>query len=563
MPEIVFFQRGEPLLRFPINRSSLKIGRSPECDVVLAGEAISRVHLMLYQLEGSYLLKNVGKKPFEFQGKPIENLPLKDGNRVRLEDWELLFTQGGEKQAWAEEETYVSRVEGEGTQVLQPSLLASGMEFHFPRLSIQEPNLPSRSFNLQQEVTTLGKGKLCDLVLEDPYCSDTHCKLIIRAGKIVLFDLNSTNGSFVNGVRVREAELEEGIEVRLGQTKLQIEIVSEKKKIEPLAVSSFGPFVGKSPAMQQLYGLIQQVAPTDASVCVIGETGAGKELVARSLHDFSSRRSKPFVALNCGAISRELIESELFGHEKGAFTGAHQQRQGAFEQASGGTLFLDEIGELPLELQPTLLRVLETGKLRRVGASQEISVNVRVVCATHRDLALMVSQGKFREDLFFRLFVFPIFIPPLRDRREDILLLAESFLKAMTPHGKTISLTPEAARYLESQPWKGNVRELKNVIQRGIVLAKNGQIGLSEINLSRPAPPSSMPVESSISEPVASTSNLQELEKQIILRELRVQGGNRAATARALGIAKSTLYEKLKLYGIEIGEPKSSSSSIL
>ena len=269
--------------------------------------------------------------------------------------------------------------------------------------------------------------------------------------------------------------------------------------------------------------------------------------MARALHDLSPRQLKPFVALNCGAISRELIESELFGHEKGAFTGAHQQRKGVFEQADGGTLFLDEIGELSLDLQSSLLRVLEIGKLRRVGGNQEISVDVRVLCATHRDLTSEVKEGKFREDLFFRLFVFPIFLPPLRNRREDILLLANRFLEEISPKGKKLKLSPDAIRYLESQEWRGNVRELKNRIQRAIVLTREGEIHLEQVKL--PQTPSSSQ-DRPLLESLPSVSTLQEIEKQAILRELRVQGDNRLAAAKALGIAKSTLYEKLRQYGI-------------
>jgi DNA-binding NtrC family response regulator len=546
MPELIFSQRGEPLMRFPLSGKTTQIGRSSECDITLAGDSLSRIQLILYESEGSYLAKNAGKIPLQINGTLVESAPLRDGDLIRFADWEIRFSKGEEPE-WSRDDTYVSKA-GENTQLVHASFSEGRLHAEQIQLLVREPDKPERTYRIHQEITTLGKALSCDLVLADSYCSDVHCKLIVKGNRVSLFDLHSTNGSFVNGVRVREADLEDGFKITIGKTELVLEFLSEEIKIKPLKTDFFGPIVGKSPAMRELYPLLQQVAPADATVCVLGETGTGKELVARALHDLSPRKTGPWIALNCGALSRELIQSELFGHEKGAFTGAVQQRRGAFEQAHGGTLFLDEIGELPLDLQPALLRVLETGKLRRVGGNQEISVDVRLVCATHRDLSKLVATGQLREDLFFRLYVFPIFIPPLRERREDILLLSEYFLKTMTPPGKNLKLQPEAIRYLESQEWRGNVRELKNIIQRAIVLAKDGEIGVSELTLPKS---SSTSTEGNSFESLPNVANLQELEKQIILRELRAQGDNRVATAKALGIAKSTLYEKLKQYGVK------------
>ncbi len=544
MPQIIFSQKGEILFQFPLRQKTTRIGRSEECDITLSGESISRIHLILYESEKSYLAKNEGKTGFRHNGESKENVALRDGDKISFENWEILFTETEEVSS-KEEETYLSRVGSGETKILHSSLI--GKELHSERLQLKilEPQKAPRLYPIHQEVTTIGKSRSADLMIADPSCSEIHCKLLVKQNRIQILDLLSTNGVYVNRVKVKEAELEEGFEVRLGETKFTLEFVSENKKIAPIEVDSFGPLIGKSPAMRELYGLIEQVAPTDATVCVLGETGAGKELVARALHDFSPRHLKSFVAINCGAISKELIESELFGHEKGAFTGAHQQRKGVFEQADGGTLFLDEMGELPLDLQSALLRVLETGKLRRVGGNQEISVDVRIICATHRDLSKQVQEGKFREDLFFRLFVFPVFLPPLRERREDVLLLAEHFLKMMTPPSKKIVLNPETIRYLESQDWKGNVRELKNSIQRAVVLSRSGEVEVDHLRL-----PQYSKVAVQDLEPILSVNTLQEIEKQAILRELRVQGDNRLATAKALGIAKSTLYEKLKQYGI-------------
>jgi DNA-binding NtrC family response regulator len=535
-------------MRFPLGRGTTKIGRDSECDITLAGETLSRIHLLLFESEGSYFAKNIGRTPLQHNGKIVESAPLQEGDRLNLADWEITFSHENDVD-WSRDETYVSHAAGEGTQLLHASVCEGRLVADRISLKIREPQKAPRVHNIHQEVTTLGKGPTCDIRLSDSYCSDLHCKLIVKGGRILIFDVNSTNGTFVNDVRVKEADLEEGTIIRVGQTELVLELTPEQKEAKPLEEDTFGPLVGRSQAMRELFRLIQQVAPTPATVCIFGETGTGKELVARALHDLSPRALKPWMALNCGAISRELIESELFGHEKGAFTGAHQQRRGAFEQAHGGTLFLDEIGELPLDLQPNLLRVLETGKLRRVGGNQEIPVDVRILCATHRDLSQLVSHGKFREDLFFRLYVFPLFIPPLRQRREDILLITEHFLRQMTPNGKKVRFTPDGARSLETREWRGNVRELKNTLQRAIILASSGEIGVEHLQLPGSFQPSDSRETPDVSFP--NTSNLEQLEREIILRELRAHGGNRLAAAKALGIAKSILYEKLKVYGIQ------------
>ncbi len=547
MPELLFSQRGTSLFRFPLTQANIRIGRSPECDVILSGENISRLQLMIYQSDGSYLAKNVGKQALQVNGKETESVALKSGENLKLGEWEILFHLDGKAEG-SFEETYVSKTGSGETKLIHATSVQGKFCADKICFKIQEPQKKSRNFFLAQEVTTVGKSASCDVVLSDSYCSDVHCKLIVKKEQLILFDLNSSNGSFVEGVRVREAVLQEGQKILLGKTELTLEFIPEEIPLENPDLDFFGPLVGKSPPMKDLYQLIQRVAPTEATVCIFGETGSGKELVAKSLHDLSPRNLKPFVALNCGAISKELIESELFGHEKGAFTGAHQQRQGVFEQASGGTLFLDEMAELPLKLQSTLLRVLETGKIRRVGGNAEIPVDVRVLCATHQDLAQRVKDGEFREDLFFRLYVFPLFIPPLRERRKDIPLIAEHFLKSMAVPGKKYRFTSEALHHLETQEWRGNVRELKNTIQRALVLAQNEEIGMEELKLH---PEKSSSSEKPEEKSPQNVNRLEQLEREMILKELKAQEGNRGATAKALGIAKSTLYEKLKGYGVK------------
>ena len=324
---------------------------------------------------------------------------------------------------------------------------------------------------------TIGRSAVNDLVLTDTSISGLHAELMVSPSGVLLRDLGSTNGSVVHGVRVKEAWIEPGMTMLLGKT--AIAFLAEDEVHVPLSGRDhYGAMLGSSPAMREVYAVLERVADTDMSVLVGGETGAGKELVARALHDESPRHKGPFVVLDCGALPRELAEAAVIGHNKGSFTGDMTDRAGCFEEANGGTLFLDEIGELPLELQPKLLRVLDRREVQRIGESTVRKVDVRIVAATHRDLRTMVSTGSFREDLYFRLSVMSVELPPLRDRGDDILVLAEKFIADTArrlPDGKHApALGPAARLALLRQPWPGNVRELKNTIERATYLAAPG-----------------------------------------------------------------------------------------
>jgi len=292
------------------------------------------------------------------------------------------------------------------------------------------------------------------------------------------------------------------------------------------------------------------VGPTEATVLILGESGSGKELVCRAVHQLSSRAAGPFVAINCGAISKDLIESELFGHEKGAFTGAAHRRDGAFGLACGGTLFLDEIGELPLELQPKLLRVLENKTYRRVGGQEELRTDVRIVAATHRDLATLVKEKKFREDLFFRLFVLPIIVPALRDHREDIPLLANTFLREFSPAGVTKTLSVKALGKLKAHAFPGNIREFRNILMRSVFLSTQKEIRGEDIlfpeNLAGPSRREFI---------FSGIEKLEDMEKKLVLKALLAHDWNKARAAESLGIAKSTLFSKIKIYDLESKSP--------
>jgi len=317
-----------------------------------------------------------------------------------------------------------------------------------------------------------------------------------------------------------------------------------------------GELVGGSPAMQAVFSLLRQVAPSRAAVLLAGESGTGKELAARAIHTLSNRRTAPFVAVNCAALPETLIESELFGHEKGAFTGALERRLGCFELASGGTLLLDEIGDMPLPTQAKLLRVLEDSRLRRLGGREEFQVDVRVIASTNKNLAEAIKRGAFREDLFYRLNVFPITLPPLRERREDIPALCTTLLAALNrKHGCRVThVSQEALDCLAEYPWPGNVRELRNVLERAVILAAEGPI--AKVHLGPPvtgAPPAVGSAETGVVLKVGTT--VEEAEKALILQTLAYTRNNKTRAAEILGLSVKTLFNKLREYGAREVEP--------
>jgi DNA-binding NtrC family response regulator len=312
---------------------------------------------------------------------------------------------------------------------------------------------------------------------------------------------------------------------------------------------AFGEFVGTSKPMREVFSLIEMVANRDVSVIVTGESGTGKELVARAIHRMSSRADKPFVAVNAAAIPDTLIESEVFGHERGAFTGAIGTRPGCFEQAHGGTLFLDEIAEMPMPLQPKLLRVLADGKVRRLGGNHEFEFDVRVVVATNRNPLQALREGRLREDLYYRLNVFSIPLPALRERQDDIPLLAQRFIKEFNAKHKTSieGISDEASELLKRYPWPGNVRELRNIIERAVVLTKSDWINS---NVLPPYIRSATVSDHRLVLDVGSTT-MAEAERELIIRTLERTGNNKAEAARQLGVDVKTIYNKLKAYNIE------------
>jgi len=320
-----------------------------------------------------------------------------------------------------------------------------------------------------------------------------------------------------------------------------------------LQTGEFEEMLGSSPGMQQVFGIIRKVAPSDAPVLILGESGTGKEMAGRAIHRLSLRRDGPFIAINCGAIPENLLESELFGHEKGAFTGAHTTRPGRLEMANGGTLFLDEIGELPVPLQVKLLRFLQERCVERVGGRKTIPVDTRVLAATNSDLKAALSNGAFREDLYYRLAVVVLRIPPLRERREDILLLARAFLQRFAAQARreTLAFDATALELLLEHPWPGNVRELENRVKRAVIMAEGNTIRAADLELSaapRKAPVAPVRADGS---PVTLKEAREQLERELVTRALQRHRGKIAPAAAELGISRPTLYELMEKLGIQ------------
>ncbi len=410
-----------------------------------------------------------------------------------------------------------------------------------------------------QDHMRIGKAPDNDLVLPDDTVSRHHCELTRGATGIVVRDLGSTNHTRVGRTTVREATVEPGSTLTVGNVELILRTELNRAQILPSESDHFGEALGTSLAMRAIFGVLERIAPTDAAVLLEGETGTGKDVIARAIHDQSPRNGQPFVVVDCGAVSYNLIESELFGHERGAFTGAVASRQGAFEVAGRGTVFLDEVGELPLDVQPKLLRVLESGEFRRVGGNRTLRAAARIVAATKRDLKEEVERGKFREDLYFRLAVVPVSVPPLRTRREDVPALVSHFLsiaKKRDPAAADISLTPDTVAALSAHDWPGNVRELRNVLDRAIYIATaSGDKELRLVDLPVSASAEARAANQLSFSPALSYRETRaafeaDFEQRYVAWLLGRHRGNISAAAREARMDRKHLYDLARKHGL-------------
>ncbi|MEM9072227.1 MAG: sigma 54-interacting transcriptional regulator [Myxococcota bacterium] len=401
---------------------------------------------------------------------------------------------------------------------------------------------PAIRFVSEGDACSIGSDESNDLVLPDRSVSRYHCELRIDQYGARLRDLGSRNGTRIDGVRIQEAWLRADSRIRVGRTQLRFEIGESHNRIPLSPRTELGTLVGHSVPMRAVFAQLERVAPSELTVLLSGETGTGKEEVAATVHQLSARSEGPFVVLDCGAVSEGLLESRLFGHARGAFTGADDDRPGLFERAEGGTIFLDEIAELPLDVQPKLLRVLERREVRRVGETDVRPVSVRVVAASHRDLRLEVAAGRFREDLYYRLAVFRLTLPPLRERPDDIAPLVERFVEAMTLDRATRSRlrSPVHLARLRQGAWPGNVRQLRNYLIRAAIFEE--------------APMPSSNAETSMATLIDTSVPYSEARRRIIAHFSRAyaerivaeHGGNVSRAAEAAGVGRTYLHRLLK-----------------
>lgn len=403
---------------------------------------------------------------------------------------------------------------------------------------------------------SIGRAEDNDIVIDDARMSRKHAQIANRSSGLVVVDLGSRNGVHVGAKRVQgEEALRPGDIVRIGPLEVLVAGASraERAPVSDPTASDKAPegVIIAEPSMVELHRTVRRLASLDTTVLITGETGSGKEVVAEQLHTVGRRASGPFVSVNAAAVPETLLEATLFGHERGAFTGADKKRAGVFQRAGGGTLFLDEVAEMPAALQAKLLRVLETRKVQPLGAADEIEVDVRVVAATHRDLRAEVRAGRFREDLLFRLGAFVLAIPPLRDRPGEIALLASEFASRLAARHRLerVTILPATFDALRGRPWPGNVRELRNAIEHALVLAEDGvlrpeHLPAPEAPLS--VPPPSVPPAGGFRDQVA------DAERRAIESALRDNAGNQSAAARQLGISRRALLYKMERYGIKV-----------
>lgn len=414
-----------------------------------------------------------------------------------------------------------------------------------PGLVLRVQGRPELAVAVGIDAVKVGTADDVDLRLDDASVSRHHCAVQLTESGILLRDLGSTNGTWLGNTRLREASVPVGVVLVVGGTRLEL-VASETSQTVPLSrAARFGGAVGGSPCMRALFARLERIAPTEESVLLIGESGTGKEVIAQAIHDASPRNPGPFVVLDCTTLTGSLIEAELFGHAKGAFTGASEARAGVFEAAQGGSVFVDEIGELALEQQAKLLRVLEQRSVRRIGENQARPVDLRLIAATHRNLASRVKSGQFREDLYYRLSVIELRIPPLRERLEDLPLLVERFLAEQSTSLTLDELPPHALEMLQHHAWQGNVRELRNVVARLVLFPEEG----ASAALSNPR---SGDAGRLLTLPLKQARELvvEDFERRYLKARLAEFGGNVSKAADAIGVSRQFLHRLLNERGL-------------
>jgi DNA-binding NtrC family response regulator len=440
-------------------------------------------------------------------------------------------------------------IEKNATRILDPGESMTRQAGRGRLLIVKGPD-KGEAISIAELALTIGSGPGNDVLLTDPTISRKHLQIEPRAEGVILRDLGSTNGSFVQGARFQELTLGFGTEVTIGQTVMKYVPSEERLELQPSDEEAYGALAGRDPKLRKLFRLLADVAASDATVLIEGETGTGKELFAEEIHRHSARRGGPFVVFDCGAVPSELIESALFGHLPGAFTGAVSDRPGAFEEANGGTLFLDEIGELAPEVQPALLRALDKRAVRRVGGTEYTQVSVRVIAATNRNLRAEIAAKRFREDLYYRLAVVRMQVPPLRERPDDIPLLVEHFTRQFAG-GRELQPTREELDRLRHHSWPGNVRELRNVVERACTLSHGTRLEIDEAfdeKLAGGVTADTVNVELPFKE--AKAQVIDNFEREYLRAQLKRHEGNLSAAARSSELDRKHFRELLRKHGL-------------
>jgi len=442
------------------------------------------------------------------------------------------------------------------TLALPPDAWSGPVRVHRAKLLMISGPRQGNEVLLTKDLLTIGSGPHNDLVLDDTTVSRRHCEIQLTPEGYLIRDLGSTNGTWVQGVRVTEAFLDQGTEFQLGKTRFVFCPLQEAAEFRISKSETFGRMIGPSFLMRRVFHLAETYAPTEATILIEGETGTGKEVLAEEIHNHSPRKDKPFVVIDCATLSRELVESELFGHTRGAFTGATTDRIGVFEHAHGGTVFLDEVGDLPPDLQPKLLRVLEKKEIRRVGSNVVRPIDVRIISATNRKLENEVNAGRFREDLLYRLSVVRIEIPPLKKRKEDLRPLTVQFLREFRGEDvlKDVENLDRAVEAFKNYDWPGNVRELRNLVEMAVYSERRPLDLASFLYISRQKTHEELARSDHIAErpfKEAKGELISEFETAYIREMLRKHGGNISKAARDAGIERAYLQRLIKKYGLK------------
>jgi len=541
MGKLAIFLGSLPVLAVEIGEEVVRIGRSTDNDLVLPLPDVADAHAEISSTGENCEVSALGGESLHRGGHPVTEAALVPGDQIDLGCYRLRWL--GSESDRPLIETALAGARSHGTKPLERPVKSGGRAIGLEVMDGPERGL---MLDLDAAATLVGRASDCDVVLTDDAVSWRHCSFELGPERVRVRDLGSHNGTFLDGSRIESATAEAGSRIQIGLTTLRL--VGAFDEDDRQASDGLAELVGRSAPMREIYTRIEEAAAGILPVLILGDTGTGKELAARAVHSIGPRSHKPFVPVNCAAIPRDLLEDELFGHVRGAFTGAAGDRTGAFERADGGTVFLDEIGELAPELQAKLLRVLEDGQVPRLGGDV-IQCDLRVLAATNSDLAAAMSEGRFRRDLYYRLAVVQIRMPPLHDRPEDLPDLVDHFLESAEEHtgiagAARVRFEEDAFGRLGEHGWPGNVRELRNLVLRCVMEVKRGTVdrqlvdrALAEVTVPEATAP-------------APSENLQEIERETIRRALEDCSGQRRAAARRLGIAESTLYEKINRYDL-------------